>query len=294
MANIIGTEQNDFLVNNAGEADFIDGLGGSDRISAGGNDTVEGGNGNDTITVGGLDANVINAGDGEDLIQLSGTGDDIISAGNGNDIVEIRSVFGATVVTGDKTIDGDAGNDTLNGASGNDTIDGGTGNDFIGGLLGDDELIGGEQDDIIKESSGNNTLIGVNPDSANPGLGEIDFLTGGRDADLYVLGDENGAFYDDGDATTDGQDNFALIRTLQGDRIQLAGEASDYVLNPFSGRVVNDVQVSFENVVSVFNGTGIYLDDGDGVFSSNDELIGVVAVSTPVIFEGADSNVDFV
>lgn len=77
--------------------------------------------------------------------------------------------------------------------------------------------------------------------------------------------DTQSIFYDDGDATTAGTDDYALINDLSiedGDIIQLVGETSDYSLD-----------VSPEDLPS---GTAIYLNDG-----ALPELIAIIADIEP-------------
>ncbi|WP_088243973.1 calcium-binding protein [Calothrix rhizosoleniae] len=78
-------------------------------------------------------------------------------------------------------INGGEGNDELSGLAGNDTLDGGAGNDTLIGGLGNDSLDGGAGNDIL--------------DGGGSAVGEIDELLGGGDADIFVVGDANGAFY---------------------------------------------------------------------------------------------------
>ena len=42
------------------------------------------------------------------------------------------------------------------------------------------------------------------------GAAEQDTLTGGLGADIFVLGDANGVYYDDGDPLLTGESDFAL------------------------------------------------------------------------------------
>ncbi|MFW6296765.1 MAG: hypothetical protein ACOC04_06200, partial [Halothece sp.] len=121
------------------------------------------------------------------------------------------------------------------------------------------ELQGTNGDDTLSGDGGADVLIGVDPNTSLAGLGEIDQLQGGGGADLFVLGDENGAYYDDGDPATLGWNDYALIedfQSSQSDQIQLYGSANDYSLGT--------------NIPTLAQGTAIF-------FGENyDELIGVV------------------
>jgi Ca2+-binding RTX toxin-like protein len=59
---------------------------------------------------------------------------------------------------------GGSGNDTLTGTAGNDSIDGGNGNDSLIGNAGNDTLIGGNGTDFLVGSAGNDLLDGDNGD----------------------------------------------------------------------------------------------------------------------------------
>jgi Ca2+-binding RTX toxin-like protein len=135
-------------------------------------------------------------------------GDDIIRAGDGND--DIVAAFG--------------GNNRLFGDAGNDYIEDRTGESFLSGGAGNDNLQGGAASDILDG--------GGRP-------GEVDRLTGGEGADTFILGDLAGRRYDDGNAASPGHDAYAWIedfRPSQGDRLQLANPASQYLLgtSPFT------------------------------------------------------------
>ena len=139
----------------------------------------------------------------------------------------------------------------LSGLTDNDTLTGEAGNDILVGGIGNDTLFGGE---------GSDRLIGVNA-RTQPGLNEIDELTGGTGEDTFVLaqippGSETVNFYDDGDTSSAGTDDYALITDFESDldAIALAGETSDYSLGASP------------------EGTGIYVNDG-----SSPELIAIVA-----------------
>jgi FG-GAP repeat/RTX calcium-binding nonapeptide repeat (4 copies) len=143
-------------------------------------------------------------------------GNDTIRAGNGDD-----DVFG------------NDGNDNLSGQNGADTLDGGANDDILNGGNQNDVLIGGTGNDGLNGGLNNDTLIGVDESSPSPGLGEKDALTGLSGADLFVLGNAATAFYDDnGTTVAQGNVSRAQIRDfdVNTDRIQLHGNAADYVL----------------------------------------------------------------
>jgi serralysin len=102
---------------------------------------------------------------------------------------------------------------------------------FTQGTTGNDLLLGGTR---------NSSLVGVDPNST-AGKGEIDTLvnSGNRDSlpetlrERFILGDANRVYYNDGDSTTSGINDYANIigfSPTAGDVIQLKGKAADYSL----------------------------------------------------------------
>ena len=130
----------------------------------------------------------------------------------------------------------------------NNILEGTTENDTILGLAGNDTLNGSEGNDILQGSSSTTA-------------GEIDILTGGTGSDTFVLGTPARVFYDDGNDTTDGTSDYALITDFNPnvDVIQLGWSKDNYIL----GAVPEGLP----------EGTAIFLDKpGD----EPDELIAIV------------------
>ena len=129
-------------------AEHLQGYNMGDRIEGtAGNDTILGYAGDDTL--------------------IGGTGSDSLDGGAGNDLLDSRDdpgTDGASDVAfgrdGDDTLLGGGGGDVLFGGTGNDSIDGGAGNDSIDGEDGDDLLLGGIGNDIIYGRAGADTLEG--------------------------------------------------------------------------------------------------------------------------------------
>ncbi|MCA2753948.1 MAG: M10 family metallopeptidase C-terminal domain-containing protein, partial [Microcystis sp. M137S2] len=139
--------------------------------------------------------------------QFTGTAfDDVIVGTSANDQSSYGGLFG-----------GD-GNDTISGGAGDDKLYGQEDNDVLNGELGNDALYGG---------NGNDTLQGT-----NNGTGEQDYLEGGTGSDLFILADTTKTFYDDGNATNAGTNDYARIADFNttDDIIQLQGSSSDYLL----------------------------------------------------------------
>jgi VCBS repeat-containing protein len=85
--------------------------------------------------------------------------------------------------------------------------------------------------DLLTGTPLDDTLSGVPNGSTLRGLGTVDTLIGNAGNDLFRLGDAAGRFYDDLNNTTPGTADFAYIKDFNaGDRIQLTGKPSDYIL----------------------------------------------------------------
>jgi len=112
---------------------------------------------------------------GKGILALSGN--DSLTGSNGDDTISGNQ--------GADTLNGLGGNDILLGGKGSDSIDGGAGNDFLSGNNDSDSLIGGDGNDVIRGGKGNDTL--------NGGAGN-DILIGDRGQDILTGGDGNDAF----------------------------------------------------------------------------------------------------
>ena len=190
----------------------------------------------------GLQPNALLEGGDDNDILFGGTGNDQLSGFQGSD-----QLYGNS---GNDTLRGGAGNDNLWGESGNDSLDGGSGEDYLWGDEGNDTLVGGTDNDV---------LVGVDRLAENPGQGEIDLLTGSDGNDIFVLGTSDRVFYDDGQLSNSGTEDYANITdfTLAQDVILLA-EGFDYLLG--------------SSPITDLSGTGIFIDNQ----SDLNELIGVV------------------
>lgn len=80
-------------------------------------------------------------------------------------------------------MDGEAGNDLLNGSENEDTLLGGAGQDTLLGQNGADSLFGGSDRDWLEGGANKDTLFG--------GLGD-DTLLGGDSQDVFILASGNG------------------------------------------------------------------------------------------------------
>ena len=186
---------------------ILDGGNGNDTLHGGaGNDLLLGGNDNDRITWNhGDGADTADGGDGADVLEVNGTngGDTFLVTANGIGGVIVAEDGGAAASVTATNVEeikivGKAGDDVFN-ASGNIaavthlTLDGGAGNDTINGSNGSDLLIGGDGDDAIDGNQGNDTvLMGAGDDSFNwdPGDGS-DVVDGGSGNDAIRFNGAN-------------------------------------------------------------------------------------------------------
>ena len=113
------------------------------------------------------------------------------------------------------------------------------------------------------------TIAGVGRTEANPGRGSNRPLYGRGGADVFLLGDARGVFYDDDSSRNAGTNDYAKIMDFGGgDKIKLSGSAGDYFLANATMNKVSGVQI--------FHDT-----NDNGIRDSRDELIGfVVGVSS--------------
>jgi subtilisin family serine protease len=133
------------------------------------------------------------------------------------------------------------------------------------------DLFGSAAGDTVRGTAASERVHGVDSTGANPGSGVRDTLYGGGGADVFVLADSRGLFYDDGLATNGGASDRAAIMDFDADdKIQLAGSFDDYVF--------------FKNTIGGVYGTTIYRDDnGDGRLGGTDEMIAHVSGSTAAL-----------
>ena len=149
------------------------------------------------------------------------------------------------------TLQGTAGNDSINGGFNDDSISGLAGNDTLLGNKGDDTLRGGEGDDLLigggSEAGGNDSLDGGAGADTLSGRESFDTLYGGAGDDLLNGGNESdtvllqkhpdvplhGAIVDLSLAgpqdSGDGMDTFISIENLVGTQFddQLTGNAAN-------------------------------------------------------------------
>ncbi len=104
----------------------------------------------------------------------------------------------------------------------------------------DQVLWGTTGNDVITGGSGNDRLSGVlatGTSAAAMGAGQIDTLTGGAGADIFVLGDSRGVFYDDRKNGNLGTADYALIKDFQAGEDKLQLRESSYLYTVSSGNL---------------------------------------------------------
>ncbi|WP_013334894.1 beta strand repeat-containing protein [Gloeothece verrucosa] len=223
--------------------DILNGDAGNDGLfSDAGNDTINGGSGTDNYN-----ADYSNASSGLIMTYDSATGNGTIVVGSETDTftsIELFNYFQGTnfndVIFGgsanDFRINGGSGNDTISGNAGGDEIYGEDGNDVLNGGNDGDALFGGIGNDILNGDAGNDYLSGGNGNDTlqgtNNGVGERDPLEGGTESDRFILGDTTKIFYDDGNSTLAGSNDYAQINDFNPteDIIQLNGSSNNYLL----------------------------------------------------------------
>jgi hypothetical protein len=127
--------------------------------------------------------------------------------------------------------------------------------------------------DIITGTAASETITGIPVGSTFRGKGTVDKLTGGAGNDLFLLGDSQGVFYDDGNSIAQSTLDLAWITDFtSGDKIGLHGSAVKYQL--MSARYAGFKGVQINALLS----------------SSTPEPIGFVQNATLASLSLADSN----
>jgi Ca2+-binding RTX toxin-like protein len=259
MAQIVGTLGSDILNGTAADEQLL-GLSGNDVLrGSGGSDTLDGGDGFDSADYSGLGRaitlfrggtvdkgslgsdrldrieRVVGAvGQRNSINGFFGVGGSSFNVNLESNSLQVNNVpvLGAislTVVnfldvTGTPEADNITGNSATNflaGIGGNDVMSGGGGNDALDGGEGNDFLYGGAGNDTVVGGNGVDYLTGT--DLFARGIGEIDTLTGGNDADGFILGDRNGAYYN-----ARGANDYALIQDFAPSDIFLLAPSQTY------------------------------------------------------------------
>jgi Ca2+-binding RTX toxin-like protein len=220
-------------LNGADGADTLDGGNGADTLNgADGADTLAGGDGADTLD-GGNAPDTVGGGLGDDTVRGGADAGDTLDGGAGRDLLTYDGETAAVVVdlgglvptpaatdvtttfedvigsSGDDTITGDAGANSLNGAAGTDTVtylgntaaqsvrvslDGVANDGTAGGTEGDnvtatENVTGGAGADVLVGNQAVNDLRGGSGDDTIIGKGGSDALDGGPGTDTVSYED---------------------------------------------------------------------------------------------------------
>ncbi len=136
---------------------------------------------------------------------------------------------------GRRQIEGNSGDNLINGGAGEEEIRGRSGNDTLNGNGGDDRLRGDKGDDVLNGGSGNDRLRG---DHGN------DTLTGGTGSDRFIFNFQGG-----NDIVTDYDD--------AADRL----DVSNFGFDNAQQVIDNADQVGDDVVITLMNGITVRLED---------------------------------
>lgn len=240
-----------------------------------------GGGTGDTLTVNGLTtADNIRVGGDAGLINLNGSGlvevpsvagveARTINAQAGNDTVSATGGQGTGgITTAPLAVNGGPGNDAVTGGSGPDVLSGEGGDDTLAGRGGDDVLDGGPGDDpTISGEDGNDTLRGGDGADVLDGGGDDDTLAGGPGDDVLDGGvGNNTADYADALAGVTVSLSVAGDQDTGGAGTDDLGRIQNLSGSPFDDRLTGSTAA---NVLSGRGGNDV-LDGGP----RNDTLIG--------------------
>lgn len=287
-------------------------------IFSDGNDVVKGESGDDSL-IGGTGYDFLDGGTGSDTadygnlfqaITLEAVG--VVNKGfAGTDIIQnIEKIIGAKGRA--NAIDGSTGTSTttsldvnlaqerlvVNGIPGLGSAKfqvqnfvNVTGTSQADHIVGNDKnniLEGGKGNDNISGLSGKDTLIGVDSTSFNPGRYEIDILTGGADADKFVIGDEKSSYYVGGGGFF-GLNDYAFITDFEKgvDKIQL-NESERYIF----GRNFIAVNRYFYPLPYEIASDDVLTSGGDALTANNLDISATESAVDDLINLGTTETVD--
>ncbi|MEH2212487.1 beta strand repeat-containing protein [Nostoc sp.] len=260
--NVNGFDNSDDAINGQGGDDKIDGKSGNDLLRGGaGNDTLIGGAGNDTL-VGNTGNNSLAYGTGDDNLNLNNSkGNDLLIGGDGNDFLfasgDYSPVRGGSIlfgnsISGNNTLNGGAGDDTLNAgySTGNNTLNGDIGDDYLNAIYstGNNLLSGGVGNDYLSVSglddyeSGNfRRIYGTGNNILKGGAGEDTLdanYTTGKNTLIGGAGDDYlDASYTTGNNTliAGAGDDYLNVNNSEGNNLLFGGDGNDILSGGTSG-----------------------------------------------------------
>lgn len=264
---VIGGDGDDVIDNsNAAGADSLVGGAGNDTLYAYQGDTIDAGSGDDLLRVW-ADQNFLFGGSGTDRLNIEtsywltgsfslatnsievirGNGLGIRGTNSGDDILDFTGVTLISVTD----VDGQGGNDVIQGIAGAASIGGGAGND---------SLVGGGNNDTLEGDGGNDTIIG------GAGDDQIDLSSGSNGGDDSLAGgDGNDTFFAYQNDTIDGGAGNDLIRVYSDQAYNLQGGAgTDTVEIQQSYWIAGSFRLSTNGIEIIKgNGNGVRGTGGD-------------------------------
>lgn len=251
--NIINGNSGDNTLDGGAGDDTLNGNDGSDTLLGGaGIDTLSGGAGNDVLD-GGTGADMMAGGTGDDTYYIDDANDVVVeNAGQGNDTlnssISLTAIQAANIevinLTGTDNLNatGDSGNNTINGNSGDNVLDGAVGNDTLNGNDGNDTLLGGAGSDSLNGSSGNDVLDGgIGADSMAGGAGDDTYyVDDAGDVVVENAGEGNDTIYSSVSLTAAQTAGVEQVILTGNGNINVTGDAGDNTLTGNSGNNVLD------------------------------------------------------
>jgi Ca2+-binding RTX toxin-like protein len=296
-----GDGGNDLLNGQAG-VDAVNGGAGDDNLTGGdGNDTVHGDAGDDTIRGDTGDDN-LNGDDGNDFLDPGGRedGNDTLNGGAGSDFVSYFQRSDPVSVSADgvandgqagetdnvgtdvEGIEGGSGDDTLTAAptggktlegnDGNDVLNGGAGNENLYGQRGDDTLNGNDGADSLFGGGGNDVFNGGNGDDYSQNDEGQDVYNGGAGTDEVDFGNAGGPVV----INPNGQP----ISGESGELDTVAADVENYTGSQYNDQIVGSAAVNL-----------IQAGDGNDTILSRDAVPDIINCGTAydtVIADGLD------
>ncbi|MCT4608905.1 MAG: cadherin-like domain-containing protein [Pelagimonas sp.] len=199
---------------------------------------------------------------GDDSL-FGGIGDDTVSLLGGDDFYSAAG--------GRDSVRGGSGNDTIYGGDRNDTLLGNNDNDSLSGDGGHDYMVGGSGNDTLIGGLGRDTLIGSAGENYLDGGAEKDWIKGGNDSITGSGGNDSLSGGDDNDTLTGGDDNDTLSGDAGADSLD-GGRGDDSIL----GGDDNDLLKGRAGADTMLGGAG------------NDTLLG--SIGDDSLNGGADSD----
>ncbi|MDA1164482.1 MAG: hypothetical protein O3B13_15420 [Planctomycetota bacterium] len=228
------------------------------------------GNGNNTVTIGALDVGFSAA------FTIDGEGgDDNINASTTNIAVSIMGGDGEDILIGGAgidTIDGEAGDDSIQGGAGNDLLSGGADDDTILGEAGGDVIDGGAGNDSLFGGADNDSILGQDGGDIIFGEGGMDTLEGGTGNDTIDGGDDNDSILGESgaDSLSGGNGNDIVDGGADNDTLA-GGSGLDNLVGGDGTDQVAEVAVGAENIT--LTDSGLVVGGLSDVISTVEEFI---------------------